>query len=1211
MALSKKSDKGTLTITINDSKVYDGNPLASVYSIASASGLLDGDKLTAGAATSAGSEVGSYSYPGTSTITTPFETAMGIANYDVTYVINQTITRPSLTITINDSKVYGGNPLVSDYSIATVTGLMPGDSLTFGRVQTSSGNAGSYNYPLNSVIIDPFETAMGITSYDVTYVINQMITPAPLTITINDSKKYDGTPLVSSYLKAAAAGLGWYDELTDGAVMTSSGDMGIYSYPDSSVISTPFETAKGIGNYTVTYVIKQSIIKKISPGENITVPLSNEVALDLNWIEPGTFLMGSPEDELGRSGDETRHQVTLTQGYWMGKYEITQAQYEAVMGENPSRFTGADRPVENVSWNDAMTFCAKLTAIEQAAGLLPEGYMYTLPTEAQWEYACRAGTTTAFNNGTNIETEDEIYGKCPNLDEVGWYKYNSDDTHPAGQKKPNAWGLYDMHGNVWEWCLDRKSKYPTEAVTDPVGEGTDDYRARRGGSYDYYNCEAKDCRSAARKTGSISMTNSDLGFRVVLTKSKKRVLTIMINDTKSYDGTPLVSTYSNAPAFGLMADDGLTAGAVTSAGSEVGSYSYPGTSTITTPFETKMGIANYDVTYLINQTITRPSLTITIYDSKVYDGTPLTSSYSIASASGLLAGDKLTSGAVMTGSANAASYSYPDSSVITIPFETAKGIGKYTVTYNIYQMITETLPDKSIVIPMPVGVDLTMIWIEPGTFLMGSPKDELGRDNDERWENEVQHQVTLTKGYWMGRYEVTQAQYKAVMGLDPSHFSGDNNPVEYVTWGGARDFCARLTAQEKAAGRLPEGYEYTLPTEAQWEYACRAGTTTALNNGKNLSDTEQCSEMDEVGWYGYNSGEFDSEGNWTWKGTTHPVGQKQPNAWGLYDMHGNVWEWCLDWYEKDYPTTPVTDPKGPDTGLRRVLRGGNWNRTASYCRSAVRNCSYVGDLGYNYGFRVALVCTSWGSEGENMTIPLSNTINLDLNWIEPGTFTMGSPSDEVGRWSNEVQHQVTLTKGYWMGKYEVTQEQYKAVMGTNPSYYEGTDLPVEEVTWNDAKDFCAKLTAKEKAAGRLPEGYEYTLPTEAQWEYACRAGTTTALNSGKNLSGEKKCPEMDEVGWYYYNSNKTHPVGQKQPNAWGLYDMHGNVHEWCLDWYEEYPTSAVKDPQGPSMGWDRVLRGGGNSSEARSCRSALRDSGSASTFSRSIGFRVALAPVKE
>ena len=238
-----------------------------------------------------------------------------------------------------------------------------------------------------------------------------------------------------------------------------------------------------------------------------------------------------------------------------------------------------------------------------------------------------------------------------------------------------------------------------------------------------------------------------------------------------------------------------------------------------------------------------------------------------------------------------------------------------------------------------------------------------------------------------------------------------------------------------------------------------------------------------------------------------------------------------------------------------------------------------------------------GEEGpsENITIPLSDTVNLDMIWIEPGTFIMGSPEDELGRNEDETPHQVKLTQGYWLGKYEVTQAQYEAVMGTNPSYFKGADLPVENVNWFDAKEFCAKLTAIEREAGRLPEGYEYTLPTEAQWEYACRAGTTTALNNGRNLSDPDNwvCPEIDEVAWYGGNSNNTHhPVGQKKPNAWRLYDMHGNVEEWCLDWHGDYPSSPVTDPMGPVTGDCRVIRGGSCDGLpcAASCRSAERSS---------------------
>ena len=499
---------------------------------------------------------------------------------------------------------------------------------------------------------------------------------------------------------------------------------------------------------------------------------------------------------------------------------------------------------------------------------------------------------------------------------------------------------------------------------------------------------------------------------------------------------------------------------------------------------------------------------------------------------------------------------------------------------------------QNMTIPLGDDVELDLIWIEPGTFIMGSPENEIGHIVGIYPYGETQHSETIQYGFWLGKYEVTHEQYKAIMGENPSEFTGgDKKPVENVNWYNAMSFCEKLTAREKEAGRLPAGYKYTLPTDVEWEYACRAGTTTAFNNGTNIPTEEQkygepCPNLDQVGWYWLNA-----------DGTVHTVGQKKPNAWGLYDMHGNVVEW--------------TSSKALGVeGEAYIMRGGSWDHFAVDCRSA----SFIADKvdpnekRGSYGFRVAL---SPITNNMDITIPLSNTVSLDMIWIKPGTFMMGSPENELGRSDDEVQHQVTLTKGYWLGKYEVTQAQYEAVTGSNPANFKGSNRPVENVNWFDAVNFCEKLTEIEKAAGRLPEGYEYTLPTEAQWEYACRAGTAAALNSGKNLSDESECSEMDEVGWYGYNSdNETHSVGQKMPNAWGLYDMHGNVWEWCLDKYEDYPTSSVTDPVGPDTGVHRVKRGGSLDLIAGSCRSAYRNSYSPEGRDFIFGFRVALAPVK-
>ncbi|HXP61012.1 MAG TPA: formylglycine-generating enzyme family protein, partial [Dongiaceae bacterium] len=184
----------------------------------------------------------------------------------------------------------------------------------------------------------------------------------------------------------------------------------------------------------------------------------------LATIEPGTFLMGSPGSEADRSDDEgPQTRVTISKSFSMGKYEVTQRQYETVMRTNPSSFKGeASLPVENVSWVEATNFCARLTEKERQAGRLPAGYVYRLPTEAEWEYACRARTTSRFSYG-----DDTQYDK---LGRYAWcFRNGGGQTHPVGTKSPNRWGLYDMHGNVWEWCMDWYGGYPGGSVTDPTG----------------------------------------------------------------------------------------------------------------------------------------------------------------------------------------------------------------------------------------------------------------------------------------------------------------------------------------------------------------------------------------------------------------------------------------------------------------------------------------------------------------------------------------------------------------------------------------------------------------------------------------------------------------------------------------------------------------------------------------------------------------------
>ena len=236
-------------------------------------------------------------------------------------------------------------------------------------------------------------------------------------------------------------------------------------------------------------------------------------------------------------------------------------------------------------------------------------------------------------------------------------------------------------------------------------------------------------------------------------------------------------------------------------------------------------------------------------------------------------------------------------------------------------------------------IDMELIEIPAGKFTMGSPAGEKGRFN----YNEDQVAVTLTKPFWLGKTEVTQGQWKQVMGTEPWVGQklvqiGEDNAASYVDWDEATAFCQKLTDTDHKSGKLPAGESYRLPTGAEWEYACRAGTTTAYSFGNDES------QLGNYGWFAGNAQNVV-------QGYAHKVGMKKPNPWGLHDMHGNVWEWCSDRYGEKLPGG--TDPVGPGEGSQRVIRGGYWGNTPDRCRSAYRG-NYVPSHRNDYlGFRVA------------------------------------------------------------------------------------------------------------------------------------------------------------------------------------------------------------------------------------------------------------------
>ncbi|MBQ6338367.1 MAG: formylglycine-generating enzyme family protein, partial [Kiritimatiellae bacterium] len=494
------------------------------------------------------------------------------------------------------------------------------------------------------------------------------------------------------------------------------------------------------------------------------------------------------------------------------------------------------------------------------------------------------------------------------------------------------------------------------------------------------------------------------------------------------------------------------------------------------------------------------------------------------------------------------------------------------------------------VIDLGGGVKMEMIYVIPGSFLMGNKREK---------DACPVHKVTLTKGFWLGKYEVTQEQWQQVMGTNPSGTKDDKRPVDSVSWNDCQEFIRRINT-------MLGGDKVRLPTEAEWEYACRAG---------GLDDDIDEKKKSEMGWFADNSGN-----------ESQPVGMKLANAWGFHDMYGNVWEWCNDWRDSNggYPKEDVVDPIGPSSGSARIVRGSSfWHKLG---KALFRNRWVPTQRLYTIGFRLcmnsedpvgasargsavsaasgkqttALYCVVDLAAGPNAgKYPVSylaaepkggwtdeyKTKKLVLRRIEPGMFKMGG------------KYEVTLTKPFYCGVFEVTQKQYELVTGSNPSQYKGDLRPVEQVSWNmvrgdsstynwpssanvDPNSFMGKIQAR--------TGLNFDLPTEAQWEYACRAGTTSPYNNGGDSEAD-----LRKLGRYLFNQRgrgwkesdadfaRHEPdgkggcweyhtvVGSYQPNAWGLYDMHGNVLEWCLDWRLGDLLGGVTDPQGSSSGKSR------------------------------------------
>jgi len=1040
--------------------------------------------------------------------------------------------------------------------------------------------------------------------------------------------------------------------------------------------------------------------------------LTNSLGMEFVRIPAGEFMMGSSDGEVKAvlakypgdkwmldriPAEKPEHSVRITRPFFMGKYEVTEAEYKAVTGREIRKGREPRQPAAYVSWDDAQKFIHKLNEQDTKR---PTGMVYRLPTEAEWEYACRAGTTTAHFFGS-----DELL-----YDDHGWNRRNSGNrSHVVGQKKPNPHGLYDITGNLWEWCEDvfGPRSYTGSPEADPVNHEDGLNRVLRGGAWAWGRVNS---RSAHRHWEARQHRGPYVGFRAVL--APKRGYTNFLGmefadipvgeflmgstpeEIKAYLARdPETRIKSEAPQHRVRISNSFLMGVhevtvgqfrafAEATGYKTDTEKAGGTEVLLDGKVQHRPDASWRKPYY-EQTDRHPVSSMSWNDAVAFCewlnandyNRPAGTEYRLpAEAEWEYAARGPQSfrfpwGNEWDGTRHNFAAQHPhlaeNEKGIDDGHPSASPVGAYSpkgdspfgiadMSGNVWEwcldlydtgFYSKVSPDDPVNMMSGKGhvfrggcwnntpldcrsalrigtkpssgahgfgfrvvlaratytnsIGMRFAKIPPGEFQMGSEQkvaDGLAkRFAKEGWfvdrarAEAPRHTVRLTQPFYLGVYEVTQAQYQQAVDKNPSKFKGDRRPVEQVTWAEAAKFCDWLNANDP---RKPKGFSYRLPTEAEWEYACQAGAATSFHFGDNAG------QLVDYAWVGSNSGR-----------QTHDVGLKKPNPHGLYDLHGNVWEWCLDGL-RTYTEETVTDPVGPQGNALRMWRGGAWVSRPETARSQWREWIGPWQRREHLGFRVALARDT-----------LTNSLGMKFVRIPAGEFMMGSTDQEIAdalklnnddlfredARSGAPRHKVRITQDFFMGVCEVTQSQYEAVMGTTPSKFRDAKgaRPVEQVTWYDAKAFCEWLNSNDDAR---PVGYEYRLPTEAEWEYACRAGTTTRYSFGDDDGA------LDNHYWHKGNSgDQTHGVGTKQPNAWGLFDVHGNVWEWCEDFYgpEFYRQAPVEDPVNRMNDGTRVERGGSWRFSAIWGRSAGRHRASPDASFDNLGFRVALAPIRQ
>jgi formylglycine-generating enzyme required for sulfatase activity len=773
---------------------------------------------------------------------------------------------------------------------------------------------------------------------------------APVVSNVSATQRTDGSGLVDVYYDLANGGT----SITVEIAISSDGGATWAITP----VSVSGDIGAGVTNGTDKHILwdgmadspdvcwQETRFRVTATDNEITILLPNDVTLVLVRIPKGTFMMGRYVGEQDSYADEDpQHEVTISQDFYIGRYEVTQQQWLAVMsdwpgyGPNTEYGLGNNYPAYYLRWSDAQSFTSWLNGHITNTGQGP--LTVRLPTEAEWEYACRAGTTTRFYWGDDLDyTQINSYAAI-------------NSSQSVGGKLGNDFGLYDMSGNVWEWCWDLHGAYPSDPVLDPTGAISGTVHSRRGSSWnDSLNLSY--CRSACRSgaLGEEEPRYRDTGFRIAASITTNIYSSSSIAfDTEKPFVTLLGESEATIECGSMYIDAGATAtdvcdGNLTSSivPTNPVNTNVPGTYTVRYNVSDAAMNAATEVTRTVNiQDTTPPVITLT--------GNPIISIaqgdvYTDAGATALDACDGnlmafITVGRDIVDTSTTGTY------IITYNVSDSSGNAAAEVTRTVRVVVGE------FTIMLPGDVPLELVRIPSGDFMMGRISGEQNSYSDE----DPRHEVIFAKDFYMGKYEVTQQQWLAVMvswpGTAPSSTYGLGNtyPAYYVSWNDIQSFITALNTHITNTGQGTATMR--LPSEAEWEYACRAGTTTRFYFGDSIGcDATDCSDCAAGVLTGNRSDYMWFCGN---ASNSMLVGERLPNAFGLYDMSGNLWELCEDDYHSSYTGAPtngsawVEDPRDS----YRVLRGGSWNSFGYRCRSAGRISPDPASRNYYIGFRIS------------------------------------------------------------------------------------------------------------------------------------------------------------------------------------------------------------------------------------------------------------------